>query len=156
MASCHLGFGWSGQLKWACQRFLRAALLNHPTEKVSSLLQLHNKMSHLFLLINVGHWADSTSEPTCEHSTHTRIHAQAHTHFFPPSHTLYPSLLPPLSPLHTSNNSLSGFETWSAGCLVTAAWFSGYWSYPSPPHQPPSFYSVSQWTLFSPSSISAL
>lgn len=63
------------------------------------------------------------------------------------------------SQLRTSYNSLSGFETWSVGCLVTTAVFFCFFfleeqSYssprlcPPPPTTTPSFYSAPQWTPF--------
>lgn len=113
-------------------------------------------MSHLFLFINEGHQAEINTVEcdrctlwTCEcapSNTQMELCMSTHTNTLYHTHP-YPS---PSALLCTSYNSLSGFETWSVGCLVTAAWFSGYWSYPFPPHRPPpSFYSVSQWTLFS-------
>lgn len=115
---------------------------------------MHNKISHLFLLITEGQRAEINERHgrctlwTCENPQTCRwVHARAHTDLpcrpHPHPHST------PSPPFCTSYNSMSGFETWSAGCLVTAAWFSGYWSYPFPP-TPLSFYSVSQWTSFFP------
>lgn len=74
--------------------------------------------------------ARSTIDGSMHEHTHS-YHTHTHTHSRNPASSS--------APLCTSYNSLSSFETWYASCLVTAAWLSGY---------TPSFYPVSQWTLF--------
>lgn len=75
-----------------------------------------NNVEHSRCMLSTCVWTSSKTQMDPHTHTHTHLPI-THTHSLP---------------LCTSYSSLSGFETWSVGCLVTEAWFSGSWSYPSP------------------------